>query len=131
MSNERGHYGKNVLLAGETPRAATVYVERAGMSTGTLILGAIAVGGAILFARHQSQQIKHLYKAEGQPYQSFTGSLRESAKELPTRAREAYRGFTTGIRPRKAAKTTDSAPALPSPEQLAPAHSVRTRSGGR
>ena len=127
MSNERGQYGKVVLLAGEPPRSATVYVERGGLSTGSLILGAIVVGGAVLFARHQSRQIEHLYRTEGQPYQSFAGSLREGARELPSRAREAYRGLTARVRPARKAPIALPAPA----EQAAPAHSVRTRAGGR
>ena len=127
MSNERGHYGKAVLLAGETP--TTVFVERRGLSTVTLILGAIAVGSAVLYARHQSRQIAHLYRTEGQPYQSFAGSLRQDAQELSTRARSAYRGLTARVRP---ARKAGAVPVIVAPgDQVASAHSVRARAGGR
>jgi hypothetical protein len=99
MANERGYYGSNGV-----PRVgATVYVEKKGASIGTWLLGAAVFGGGILYARHQSQQIEKLYKTGGLPYQTFAGSLRESARELPARAREAYCGFTSRVRPAKAA----------------------------
>lgn len=108
MANERGQYGKNGVSHGMPP----VYIGHAGSSIGAWILGAVAVGGAFLYARHQSKQIEQLYKAEGLPYQSFAGSLREDVRALPTRAREAYRGFTSRVRTAKTA-----APAIPSAEQ--------------
>jgi len=108
MANDRGHYGSRSPRVGSLP---TIYVEHGGASIGTLLLGAVAIGGGLLWARHQSRQIEQLYKTSGTPYQTFAGSLSESAKELPTRARAAYHGF---VRP---------APPLPSAD--APAHSVK------
>ena len=113
MANERGHYGNNGVRVGQDPR--TIYVEREHSSIGKWLLGAVAVGGAVLFARHQSRQIEQLYKTSGVPYQSFTGSLRESARTLPTKARAAYRGIAASARP--ATKPS------PSALESAPAHS--------
>jgi hypothetical protein len=85
----RGHYGRNgVLLIGQAPqRYATVYVERRSSSTGAWILGTLAVGGALLWTRHQSSQIEQLYKTSGLPYQGFVGSLRQSARGLVARVK--------------------------------------------
>lgn len=119
MGNERGHYGRNGISVGaDAPR---IIVEHGGPSIGTWLLGAVVVGGAVLYARHQSKQIEQLSKSSGVPYQSFTGSLREA---LPTGARSVYRKITGHDRP--SAQTP--APALPAAE---PAHSVRARSGRR
>jgi len=128
MANERGHYGKNgAPSVGQYP-SRTIYVEREHSSTGAWLLGALAVGGAVLFARHQSRQIEQLYKTSGLPYQTFTGSLRESARALPTRAREAYRGIASRVRP--ARSPTPAPPASTEQPALepvpAPAHSVRS-----
>lgn len=132
MSNERGHYGNsnNVPHVGaEPPR--TIYVEREhSSSVGKWLLGAIAIGGGFLYMRHQSQQIEQLYKGSGKPYQTFTGSLRETARELPVRARQAYRGLTGRVRPAGVKPAVAALPA-PSTEQPAPAHSVRARSNRR
>jgi hypothetical protein len=106
--NDRGQYGKPRV--GQVPQhAATVYVERESSSTGAWILGALAVGGAVLWARHQSRQVEQLYRTSGLPYQSFTGSLREHAKSLPSRAQQTFRGVTARVRPAK----TPAIPALP------------------
>lgn len=115
MANERGHYGNNGTRVGQVP----IYVEREHSSIGKWLLGAVAVGGAVLYARHQSRQIEQLYRTSGVPYQTFTGTLRESARALPTRAREAYRGFTGRFRSASSAVPTESS---------APTHSVRSRS---
>lgn len=100
--NERGYYGRREgpLLGQEIPRSMTVYVERESSSTGTWLLGTVAVVGALLWARHQSQQIEQLYKASGLPHQSFTGSLQQSARALPARARETFRGIAGRARGR-------------------------------
>jgi len=120
MSNERGHYGNNGVRVGVGQDPRTIFVAREPSSIGKWLLGAVAIGGGILLVRHQSRQIEQLYKTSGMPYQSFTGSLRESVRELPTRARAAYRGLTGGRTAKPAAAPT---------EQLASAHSVRSRSG--
>ncbi len=139
MSNERGHYGKNGVRVGQQPH--TVYVEReGGHSTIGLLLGAVAIGGAVLYARHQSKQIEQLYKTSGLPYESFTGSLRESARAIPTKAREAYRGIAARVRPtsRSAASPTALPAEVPAGVELptvvetpAAAHSTRFRSSRR
>ena len=121
MSNERGYYGKNGVHVGEAAR--TVYVEREHHSIGKWILGAVAVGGAVLFARHQAKQIEELHKSAGLPYQSLGGSIREGVKELPTKARAAYRGIVG--RPRPAIAAAPPVAAAPSADE--PAHSVKAR----
>jgi hypothetical protein len=83
MAHDRGHYGPN----GVSRVGQTVYVERKSSSTGAWILGAIAVGGAFLWARHESRQIEQLCKTSGMPYQSFAGSLRERARGLVGRVK--------------------------------------------
>jgi hypothetical protein len=101
MANERGYYGRNGVSS-VSRVGATVYVEKKGASIGTWLLGAAVIGGGILYARHQSQQIEKLYKTGDLPYQTFAGSLREDVRALPARAREAYRGFTARVRPSNA-----------------------------
>lgn len=115
--NDRGHYGPPRVGA-VPPQPTTVYVEGKGASTTAWVLGIAAVGGALLWARHQSQQIEQLYKTSGMSYQTFAGSLRESAKAIPSRAREAYRGIAARVRPTRAIPATSA-------EQ--PAHSVKAR----
>lgn len=53
--------------------------DSGGSSVFGWIVGALVVGGGILWARHQSQQVERLYATSGLPYQSFAGSLRASA----------------------------------------------------
>ncbi len=101
MANERGQYGKNAApRVGEQP-SRTVYVEREGSSIAAWIIGTIAVGGAVLWARHQGKQVEQLYKAAGLPHQSFGADLRQRAKALPTRTSAALRGLADRIRPTK------------------------------
>jgi hypothetical protein len=97
MSNERGQYSSSRV--GQIPQATTVFVEHES-SIGSWILGTIAVGGAVLWARHQSQQIEQLYKTAGLPQQSFAGSLRQSAKELPSRASASLHSLAERVRPK-------------------------------
>jgi hypothetical protein len=80
--SERGVYGQPLIGADPSGRG--------GSSFGTWIVGGILVGGAVLWARHQSAQMGKLYKAAGLPQQSFTASLREDARALPAAAREKY-----------------------------------------
>lgn len=90
----RGHYGK--MIVGQVPPpAATVYVERQSSSIGKWIFGTIVVGGAVLWARHQSQQIVQLQKSAGLPPQSFAASLRQSAGS-------SLRGLAKRVRPEAA-----------------------------
>lgn len=126
MANERGHYGSNNVPRVGQAHPQTIYVERGGSSIGKWLLGAAAIGGVLLYARHQARQIEQLYKTSGLPYQSFPVSLRESVRALPTKAREAYRGIVGRARPATGSVAQPAAPPVPI-EQLAPAHSVRSR----
>jgi len=98
--NDRGQYG--APRVGQTPpRATTVYVERAPSSSiGTWILGTLAVGGAVLWARHQSKQIGQLYKTTGLPQQSFPKSLRQDAVA-------SLRGLAERVRPKRPSQGRD------------------------
>lgn len=101
--NERGQYGSNGSpRVGQIP----VYVERESSSVGAWILGTILVGGSVLWARHQSQQIEQLYKTAGLPHQSFTSSLRSSVRSLPSRASASLHGLAERVRPKKSEKST-------------------------
>lgn len=98
MSNERGHYSKNgVSRIGAVVPAhpQTIYVAQEHSSTMMWLLGGLAIGGAVLWARHQGKQLEQVSKTAGVPYQSFTSSLRE----LPSRARETYRSVAERVRP--------------------------------
>ena len=79
--NGRGQYGAPRVgqIVPVPERVTTVYVEPEKSSVGSWILATIAVGGAVLWAQHQSQQIEQLYKKAGLPHQSFAGSLRQGA----------------------------------------------------
>lgn len=98
--NERGQYGTSRV--GQTPQPTTVYVEREPTSAVSWILGTIAVGGAVLWARHQSQQIERLYKTAGLPHQSFVADLRQSARSLPSRASASLHELAERVRPKRA-----------------------------
>lgn len=98
--NARGQYGPPWV--GQVPaRAATIYVEREQSSV-PLILGAIALGGALLWARHQSLQIEQLYKKAGLPQQSFAASLRQGT-------RSSLSSLADRLRPTKKAETKSNA----------------------
>ena len=75
--NERGQYGKTHVGA---------EVEHRGHSIGTWIVGGLVVGGAVLWAKHQSAQIKKLYATADLPYQSFGQDLRAQTGALATSA---------------------------------------------
>ena len=98
--NARGQYG-TPLVGQLVPPATTVYVEREPSSVGAWILGTIAVGGVLLWARHQSQQIGQLYKTAGLPQQSFVAGLRESVKTLPSRASASLHDLAERVGPKK------------------------------
>jgi len=118
--SERGHYGKNDVgmgpFVGATP--STFYVERSPPSTGAWIIGILATGGAVLWARHQSKQIEQLYKASDMSYQTFASSLGQSARAIPSRVR--------GLVGSKAALVA----AEPTPVDH-PTHSTRSRARAR
>lgn len=120
--SERGHYGRNgVSRIGQSPQPHTIYVEhKQSSSTGAWIVGALAAGGALLWARHQSRQMEAIYKTSGVPYQTFTAGLRESARSIPARAKETFRSFRSTPAPAPAAAIAAE-----------PAHSTRARSRAR
>ena len=94
--NARGQYGS--LRVGQMiPTPAAVYVEREPSSVVTWILGTIAVGGAVLWARHQSRQIEQLSKTSGLPHQSFASSLRQGAGA-------SLRGLAERVQPKRLAQ---------------------------
>lgn len=66
----------------------------AGGSAARLILGVVALGGAVLWMRHQSKQVEELYKTAGLPYQSFTSGLGKDVKKLASGARERLHRIT-------------------------------------
>lgn len=87
--NERGHYGSARVGQVALP-ATTVYVERE-QSTVAHVFGVVAIIGVALWAHHQSRQIKQLYQATGEPYQSFTASAGASLRGLVDRVRSKGR----------------------------------------
>jgi hypothetical protein len=88
----RGIYG--------TPRIAGDG-STCGSSWGTWIVGGLVVGGAVLWAKHQSDQVDKLYTTVGLPHQSFTESLAARTKELSSSAREKIHGITRRLGTRK------------------------------
>ena len=96
--NERGRYGP-ARIGQMLPAPAAIYVEREPTSVASWIIGTVAVGGALLWARHQSRQIEHLYKEAGLPYQGFTTSLREGAAS-------SLRGLAERTRPKRLERKT-------------------------
>lgn len=72
-----------------------------GSSLGTWLLGGLIVGGAVLWAKHQSDQIEKLYTTTGLPYQSFGRNLRARAGELSGAAGEKLQGLAHRLGTRK------------------------------
>ena len=70
---ERGNYG--------TARLGADFSGGGRSSIGTWIVGGLLVGGAVLWAKHQSSQIEKLYAAASLPHQSFVSSVAETARE--------------------------------------------------
>lgn len=70
-----------------------LYVKQ-GPSIGTWLLGGLLVGGAVLWAKHQSNQIAKLSSTAGVPYESFIRSLGTKTKELSGVARAKFQGLT-------------------------------------
>ncbi len=90
--NTRGTYGTPVIGADPYDR---------GSSLGTWIVGGIVVGGAVLWMKHQSDQIEKLYAAAGLPHRSFVEGLRGRSRELSGAARERFHGLAQRFRTRK------------------------------
>ena len=61
-----------------------------GASLGTWLIGGLVAGGAVLWAKHQTDQIEKLYATAGLPYQSFPRSLRTRAGVLSAAAGEKF-----------------------------------------
>ena len=92
--NARGQYG-SPRVGQMIPAPAAVYVDREPSSGGALILGKIAVVGAVLlWVRHQSRQIEQLYKTTGLPQQSLASSLRQGAGA-------SLRGLAERVQPKR------------------------------
>ena len=96
--SERGQYG-TPRVGQRPPGATTVYVERKSSSVVPWILGTIAVGGAVLWARHQSRQIERLYNTAGLPHQSFPEGLRQGAGASLQGAGASLRRLAERVRP--------------------------------
>jgi hypothetical protein len=90
---ERGTYGR-------TRVGAEPYGHR-GLSFGTMLLGGFAVGVAVLWAKHQSDQLKKLYATSGLPYDGFARSLGARTRELSGAAREKFQGLAQRFGTRK------------------------------
>ena len=86
--SDRGTYGKSLV------GADVYYVQPRGSSLGTWLVGGLLVGGAVLWAKHQGDQIAKLSAEAGLPHQSFGASLRERSKELSASARETFQGLS-------------------------------------
>lgn len=87
--SERGTYGRRVNI-GQVVGAAQ---EQSGTSIGKIVVGTLVVGGAILWLKHQSEQIEKLSAKADVPYESFTESLREDVKAIPAAAKEGYQAL--------------------------------------
>jgi hypothetical protein len=98
--NARGQYGSS-RVGQSLPQATTVYVAREPSSIGTWILGTLAVGGAVLWARHQTRQIEQLYKTAGLPQQSFASSLRQGAASSLQGASSSLHAVAERVRPKR------------------------------
>lgn len=91
--SQRGVYGKTYL--GGTPP------NQGGSSIGAWLLGGLVLGGAVLWAKNQSDQLEKLYTASDLPYQSFPKSLRLRAGELSAAAGEKLQGLSQRLGSRK------------------------------
>ncbi len=89
---ERGTYGKPYVGANPYDRES---------SLGTWIVGGLFIAGAVLWAKHQSNQIAKLYAAAGLPHQSFAAGLRERTQELSSSAGEKIHGLAHRLSTRK------------------------------
>ena len=89
----RGTYGKTVIGSDSTT----------GSSIGKWIVGAVVVGGAVLWVKHQSDQITKLYAVTGTPHQSFIEDLRARSSALSGATRAGFQSFRQRLGTRKVA----------------------------
>lgn len=102
MGNDRGTYGsphngvsRDARVQFGNPRlGADLYVVQHPSSIWKWIVGGVAVGAVTLWARHQAEQTKKLYKKTGLRHRGFVESVREDARALPSMARETFRDLT-------------------------------------
>ena len=89
--NERGRYGGGVPL-----RIGSIAVsgDGSGSSWGKSIFIGLLVGGAVLWAKHQSDQIKRLSAASGLPQHGFVEDLAAQTKALAGSARAKIHKLT-------------------------------------
>ena len=83
----RGQYGP---IVGAAP-------GEQGHSIAKWVVGGLAVGGALLWAKYQTDQVNRLYAASGLSHEGFVDSLRDSARALPSRASASLRGLAARI----------------------------------
>jgi hypothetical protein len=81
--NERGRYGGVPLRIG----SIAVSGDGSGSSWGKSIVIGLLVGGAVLWAKNQSDQIKRLSAATGLPHHGFVEDLAAQTKALAGSAR--------------------------------------------
>jgi len=89
---DRGTYGKT----------RTNHCNTSGPPIGKWIVGAVVVGGVVLWAKHQSDQIEKLYSSAGLPHQSFIDDLRSRSSALSGAARAGVHSFSRHLSIRKA-----------------------------
>lgn len=85
---ERGMYGRGCYGYRES-------------SFGTILVGGLAIGAGLLWAKHQSDQVEKLYSSAGLPYESFGKYLGEGTKRLSGAAREKLHDLTQRFSSRK------------------------------
>lgn len=102
MVSGRGVYGAPLLGASFPEGQGARYADARGTSLGAWLVGGLLVGGAVLWAKHQSSQIEKLYATAGLPHQSFVESLRARSREISSTAREKIHRLTA---PRKEIQT--------------------------
>jgi hypothetical protein len=66
-----------------------------------MLLGGLAVGVTVLWAKHQSDQIEKLYASTGMPYKGFIRNLGARTRELSGAARDKFQGLTQRFGTRK------------------------------
>ena len=96
--SERGEYGRHIQIG-------QIIGAEPGQSSSPMkwIVGTLLVGGAILWAKHQSDQVKNLYDKTGLPHESFTESLREDVRAIPSAAKGAYQNIRRRLATKKEA----------------------------